>query len=332
MATSGTVDQTQIEVAKLIDHAFRRCGKLASTISGELLQSARDNLFLLLTDLANRGLTLFCVEKYTLGTTPGQAVYTLPSGVVDALNVLYRTTSVLSGTTITGLGWQGVDLATPQAVSTVGFKFAAATVASLALETSTDAVVWKLQYTVAVNADADAWVYQDVDTAPVTRYWRLRNPLGILPTLTTLELNAPGYEVTMSALSRDDYVSLPNKMFVGGAGSKTLQYWFDKQVTPRLWVWPVTQNSADQIVVWSQRYIQDVGDLTNTLAVPSRWLESVILTLACRVALEIPAQELPPGRLELLEAKAAEHLERAEDGERDGTPIRIQPNIRGYTR
>ena len=86
------------------------------------------------------------------------------------------------------------------------------------------------------------------------------------------------------------------------------------------------------MVIWSQRHIQDVGALSNTLDIPQRWLESIILLLACRCAVELPAGELPPGRLEYLEGKSAQHLAQAEDGESDGSPIRIAPNIAGYTR
>jgi hypothetical protein len=48
--------------------------------------------------------------------------------------------------------------------------------------------------------------------------------------------------------------------------------------------------------------------------------------------LELPAGEVPPGRLEYLDSKAEYHLNRAADGESDGAPIRLQPAIRGYTR
>ena len=135
----------------------------------------------------------------------------------------------------------------------------------------------------------------------------------------------------MAKLSNDDYVALPNKTFSVPVGSKSLQFWFDKQTAPRIWIWPASQGSVDQIVVWGQKHIQDVGALTNTLDVPQRWLESIILLLACRCAVELPTGELPPGRLEYLEAKSAEHLAQAEDGESDGAPIRLSPNIQGYT-
>ena len=68
MATSQTVGRTSVSVTSLVEHAFRRCGKLASTISGELQMSAKENLFFLLTDLANRGLSLFCQKKTVLQT------------------------------------------------------------------------------------------------------------------------------------------------------------------------------------------------------------------------------------------------------------------------
>ena len=163
------------------------------------------------------------------------------------------------------------------------------------------------------------------------RYWRVRDTSGTLPTVGTLTFSTAPYEIPMAKLSNDDYAALPNKTFSVPSGSKSLQFWFDKQISPRLWIWPASQDSTDQIVVWSQRQIQDVGALTNTLDVPQRWLESIILLLACRCAVELPAGELPQGRLEYLEAKSAEHLAQAEDGESDGAPIRLSPNIAGYT-
>lgn len=325
MATSGTVDQTRIDVVSVIDHAFRRCGKLAATVSGELVQSAKENLFLILTDLSNRGLSLFCVEKYVLGTESGKLVYALPSGLTDVLNVNYRTADLLQGTPLA----QGIDLATAQTVSTVGLRFAADAELTLAYETSSDNLSWVTRYSVPVTTSADAWVYQDVERAPAARYWRVRTVSGVQPALSTLEFRNNPRELTMSSLNRDDYVAQPNK---SALSSRALEYWFDKQVAPQLWVWPGTNNASDQIVVWAQHYIQDVGALSNELALPSRWLESVILTLACRCALEIPATELPPNRLEFLTGLASEHLTRAEAGESDGSPIRLQPNIRGYTR
>jgi len=127
-------------------------------------------------------------------------------------------------------------------------------------------------------------------------------------------------------------VSLPDKSRQIPVGSKSLQYWYDKQINPRIWVWPGSEGAVDQIVVWTQRHIQDVGALTNTIDVPQRWLEATRAGLAAKCAYLLPAGEIPPGRLELLGAKADMALLQAEDGESDGSPTRLAPRISGYTR
>ena len=132
----------------------------------------------------------------------------------------------------------------------------------------------------------------------------------------------------MTQMNRDDYFSLPNKTF---QANKSLQYWFDKQIAPQIWLWPVP-NTADQLAVEYHRQIEDVGSLNNLIEVPQRWYEYVIFGLSCRVAVELPSGELPPGRLEYLEGKAEYHLQRAADGESDGAPIKLVPAIRGYTK
>lgn len=336
MSTSGTVGQTSIDTTSIIEHAYRRCGKLASTISSELQLSARENLFFLLSDLANRGLSLWCIEKQIIGMQANQITFPLRVGTVDVMSALYRTKTDLTGTAITGAGWQGLDLGAGGETATynAAISFAVPTSATLVLESSSDALAWvqRAAFPFATTQPANTWISVDADNSASMRYWRVRDTSGTLPAVDTLTFSTAPYEIPMAKMSNDDYASLPNKTFSVPAGSKSLQYWFDKQTAPRIWIWPALQVSTDQVVIWSQRHIQDVGALSNTLDIPQRWLESIILLLACRCAVELPAGELPPGRLEYLEGKSAQHLAQAEDGESDGSPIRIAPNIAGYTR
>ena len=335
MATSGTVGQTSVDATTVIEHAYRRCGKLASTISSELQLSARENLYFLLSDLANRGLSLWCVQKQVLGVAANQVQFPLAVGTVDVMTTLYRTSTELTGTTISGPGWQGIDLGADVTAAAYNAEilFSAATTPTLLFESSADGSTWLEQaaFPAGVTVAANTPICADAENAPAVRYWRVRDTSGTLPAVASLTFSNEPYEVPMSKLSNDEYAALPNKTFSVPSGSKSLQFWFDKQTSPRLWIWPASEGSADQIVVWMQRQIQDVGALTNTLDVPQRWLESIIFLLACRCALELPSGELPPGRLEHLETKAAEHLAQAEDGESDGSPIRLAPNIRAYT-
>lgn len=331
--TSGTVGQTQLRVVDLVEKAIRRCGKQPSTISGEVLLSARLSLFLLLTTLANRGLSLWCIDKHVLGVVPFAQYYTLPDGTVDVLTCLYRTFTALDGQAVSGSGYSGYDFGAPVLVDTVKVQPTAAAVFNLVVESSEDGLAWTVRKTLPANSAvaAGGWLCADVALSTEAQYWRVRDTSGTLPGLTSLVFANDTYEVPMSKINRDDFLNLPNKTFAVSGGSKSLQFWFDKQIEPRIWCWPTSNAETDQIVVWTQRQIQDVTTYTELIDVPQRWLESVLFMLASRIALELPPEELPQGRIEYLDAKAAEYLLLAEDGENDGAPTRITPNIRGYT-
>ena len=53
MAFSGTTGQTVVTVQTVIDHAVRRCGKLAEEITSEQQIAARENLYFLLSNMMN---------------------------------------------------------------------------------------------------------------------------------------------------------------------------------------------------------------------------------------------------------------------------------------
>jgi hypothetical protein len=61
-------------------------------------------------------------------------------------------------------------------------------------------------------------------------------------------------------------------------------------------------------------------------------MQYIIYGLAELVCSELPAGEVPPGRLEYLMAKTQEFYNSAADGESDGAPLKLAPNLRGYTR
>ena len=62
MATSGTVSTTQFTTRQVIDHAYRRCRLGAQQITSEMIDIANDQLYLILANLANRGVQLWCIE------------------------------------------------------------------------------------------------------------------------------------------------------------------------------------------------------------------------------------------------------------------------------
>jgi hypothetical protein len=332
-STSGTVGQTVYDVATLIEHAYRRCGKMPSSISGEQILAARESLGLLLTDLSNDGINLWCITKSIIPVIQGNQSYDLPAITDDILSCNYRTFSTYSPvSSSTGTGYQSQYLGASYQPTNAQVSFSVDCLPSLVVESSVDNLTWIQQTAfekVYSTLPAGKAIAVDISNAPFAAYWRVRDTSGTLAAVSTLSFNYNAYEVPMTPFNRDDYFSLPNKAF---QGSKSLQFWFDKQITPRLWVWPTAYASTDQIVVERHRQIQDIGAFTNLIEMPQRWYEYAIFGLACRVAVELPAGELPQGRLEYLEGKAEYHKSRAEDGESDGSPIKVQPNLRGYTR
>ena len=90
MAYSNTIGQTVIKVQQLIDHGARRCGKLAEELTSEQLLSSRESLFFLLSNLANRGIQYWAINKKIFGMQADKMTYTLPLGSVEVLNALYR--------------------------------------------------------------------------------------------------------------------------------------------------------------------------------------------------------------------------------------------------
>jgi hypothetical protein len=73
-----------------------------------------------------------------------------------------------------------------------------------------------------------------------------------------------------------------------------------------------------------------VGDLYGELEVPQRWYEAVVMMLAHRMSLELPAVDL--NRVQYLEGQAEKYLSMAEEEERDKSPVYFAPAIGCYTR
>jgi hypothetical protein len=334
MPTSGTVAQTQINVATLIDTAFRRAGKQPSTVSGELLGAAQNALYFLTAEMVNRGVNLFCVRKNILNVRPETAAYSQSIGTNDILNVLYRTLREPPGYMLPPLvDAVGVELDEPAVIQNVSGYFNHAGTTEMVVEYKNAMGLWTpLVAFGTAQVDDGSDFASDIQRPMMSKAWRIRDASGnnIVPSI--VKFRTIWNEVNMSQLNRDDYVNLPNKYNQSYYGSqKSLQYWHDKQINPVLYVWPISNNIEDQIVVYQHGQIEDVGDLSNDLAVPARWYEAIIFTLSARMCLEIPPGELPPGRYEAITAQAAYYTTEAGNSENDGASYKMTPRIGGYT-
>lgn len=328
MAYSGTVSQTTFNTRRVIENAARRCKLPAQSLTSEHVDIANDQLFLLLSDLSNRGIQLWCIEKQIYPLYDGRGDVTMDIGTVDILNSNLRTLQQVTGINYDTSTYREVDFTDPTAVTTVGILWSDASV-PVSLERSDDGATWTVIQSETPTAVTGEWTWFDLDTSVAARYFRVRATTGTLGFSRIYLGNMPN-EIPLARLSRDDYTNLPNKTF---QSNRPLQYWFDRQVQrPIMHLWPVPNAQAEtyQIVLWRQRYIMDVGSMTEEIEVPQRWYDAIVAMLAAKLAMEYV--EVDAGLIPMLDGKAKEALYFAQQEERDNSPMMILPNIAMYTR
>lgn len=321
MTTSGTIGQTTISTSKVLEHALRRAGVKTSSQTPETVSIASECLYLLLSHFANKGINLWCIDKKFLGYAVGQKNYTLPVGTNDILNVLHATPTVVADTTLQG---NVLSFATPNTLVRIGVRFSVLPVADAVISTSPDGVVF-----------TDRCAINVTETTELGRlYWFELDPSVLCQqvsvtggTVSEIVCATSVSEIPVPPLSRDTYSSYPDKE---KQSSVITGYLFNKNLNTSVTVWPVPSDGYRHMTVWVHRQIQDVGRLTQTLAIPQRWFEATIIHLAIRLVLELP--EADSQRITILQQLASEFTLEAANEETDSAPIYIQPNISAYTR
>ena len=328
MAYSGTISQTVFNTGRVIDNAFRRCKLTAEQISGEYIEIANDQLYLFLSDLTNQGVPLWTIQKQIIPLYDGVGDVTLDTSVNDILNGNLRWLLPVTGTDTDTSTSRMIDFGTTTFVTTVGILWSQPSV-PIIIERSDDLVNWTTVQTETPSAVAGEWTWFDLNSSLATQYFRVSATSGTLGFSQLFTGNTPT-EIPLARMNRDDYTNLPNKFF---QSNRPLQYWFDRQIpNPIMHMWPVPNAGATtyQLVLWVQRYIMDVGTMTQELEIPQRWYEAIVAGLAAKLSMEIV--EVDPQLIPILDAKAAQSLATAQAEERDNSPMMISPNISPYTR
>lgn len=322
MATSGTIGNTTIPTNQLLEKAIRRVGLLPQAITPEIVSTALEDLFLLIMSLSSRGLNLWCVDEKFISLEAGKQTYVLPTGTIDVLNLLHCTPKradgsvSINGTTVTA------NLTGAETVSVWGFK-SSTTLTTNTLQGSDDGLTWTTLQTVTPTAEGWNWF-----TLPqAATYSNFQVTGGSISADSDLYISTGVTEIAVSQFNRDDYANQPNKSFQSGM---VTNFYFEKLVQPQLTTWPVPNSDEKFLRLFRYRQIQDVGDLTNELELPARWLEAITWHLALRLAFELPNVD-GQRRNEVAQMASSFTIE-AEGGETDNAPIYLRPNIAVYTR
>jgi hypothetical protein len=326
MAYSGSISGTTFNALKVVDHAFRRCRLPAQAITSEMQEYALESLYVFLSELANIKTPSWCIEKMVLPMYQNQPIVTLPAGTVEVLNLNYRVLQVVSGATVTASTSYTVYFTTQTVVDTVGIKWSATSV-PVTFQVSNDGLAWTTVGSSSATASAGEITWTDISGALPYTYFRITSTQPLSYSVITLG-NLP-QEIPLGQLSRDSYVNQSNKVFPGRPSS----YYFQRdlpQPVVNLWPAPFYASEQAQLVLWRHRQIMDTQNLQQEVEVPQRWLEAIIDGLSARVAAETP--QVDPQIMAVREQKAAMSIQRAWDGDNDGSPIQINPGIGVYTK
>lgn len=326
MATSGTVGLTVIDTAMLLEHAFRRVRVNPALQSPETVESAKENLYLLLLALVNRGLNLWCLDSNFIGLENGKATYGLPVGAIDLTNVVYCQPTRVSGTDTVAATSVTTDLGSSSSVVRVGLKFSAiSSGTTIVVESSTDNVTWVQIAAPSETWAADTWYWFNLDVSTSAQYFRVTGDAAI--TVTEFYLASQSADLPVLQWNRDTWSTINNKFQIGRPSTN---YYFEKKIDPTLTLWPIPNNDYDHLLVLTERQVQDIGSLSQQIEVPQRWVEAVIWQLAVRLAYELP--QVDASMIPVVVQMADKMLIEVEREESDGAPIMLQPNVGVYTR
>ena len=112
--------------------------------------------------------------------------------------------------------------------------------------------------------------------------------------------------------------NIPNKSTTG----RPSQFFFNRQTSPELIVWPTPVNSTDQVVYYYITRIEDADKLTNNADVPYRFLPCMVSGLAYYLAIK-----KSPERVQFLKNVYEEEFQRAADEDEDRVSLKLAPDI-----
>ena len=130
-----------------------------------------------------------------------------------------------------------------------------------------------------------------------------------------------GTDYSMARLSRDSFISIPDKTTEG----RPNQFFLDRQLTPNLKVWPVPENSTDVILYDALTRMDDADTFSNTLDMPFRFYPCLAAGLAYYISMK-----KAPNRVQLLKSVYEEEFDRTMSTDEDRASFKVSPNLRSY--
>ena len=337
-------------VETFVKDAFELCGIAGADISGLQSDSALTSLNFLLSNWVNKGLNLFTEQKAMFQINVGQPSYILaPYTVVTTEVTASNNQQILGGTAFSSAGGTATNAfnGTPNASSPctqtspngyisytyptgntpaiyyIGIQSNVSCNYNLVFEYSFDGNVWINGLTIGAVYYPVGQIIWAVTSAPVNAMAvRVRETGGAVLNVQQIYFSVPTTSRILTPISREEWISYPDKQVQATPSS----FYLDRQINPKITLWPTPDNTYQTIVLNQEIQIMDVTSLNQNIFIPQRFMNACRFGLAHEMALKFSLDKAD--RLGVLSADAYKWAA-IEDEEK--VPLRIQPNMYSYT-
>jgi|TARA_R100001530_G_scaffold1421_1_gene2615 hypothetical protein len=145
--------------------------------------------------------------------------------------------------------------------------------------------------------------------------------IDVLDVVLRRTVNSVATDYQMNQVGRAEYWNIPTK----STKARPTQWFLDKQVTPKIYVWPAPENSTDVIKMNQLLRIEDVDGSVNDLQMPFRFYPALVAGLAFYLS-----QKRAPERMESLKAIYEDEFARALAQDESRASLMVKPNMRSY--
>tara|TARA_R110001599_G_scaffold201721_1_gene398452 strand:+ start:139 stop:807 length:669 start_codon:yes stop_codon:yes gene_type:complete len=171
------------------------------------------------------------------------------------------------------------------------------------------------------NRGLNQWTIEQTTqtvTEGTTNYSLNSNVIDILDMVVRRTVNTTQTDISLSRLSRSQYINIPNKT----TKARPSQFFFDKLITPVIKIWPAPENSTDILVFNKLVRMDDADKATNTMDMPFRFYPCFAAGLAYYISMK-----RSPERSAILKQAYEEEFERAMSQDEDRASFRIRPYL-----
>jgi hypothetical protein len=145
--------------------------------------------------------------------------------------------------------------------------------------------------------------------------------IDVLDVILRRTVNDVATDYQMNQVGRAEYWNIPTK----STKARPTQWFLDKQVTPKIYVWPAPENSTDVIKMNQLLRIEDADGSVNDLQMPFRFYPALVAGLAFYLS-----QKRAPERVESLKSLYEDEFARALAQDESRASLMIKPNMRSY--